>query len=562
VFTRVEAAAIAAVSCLAAAVIAAYAAGTVGLALHPFAILLVALAVAATTFTSLWRCATSDRTHAIAFVVVVAGVLAWVLSIAWPPLLPVGSGPDLTHHLLLIDYIDRTGHLVRDPSLGPFLGEMLHYTPGSHLLVVLAGRWSGSDGLHAAHAVIAVTVALKAGILFLIALRCLPAQRARTPLAVLAVLLLFVPRAYFLSSFTQDWFLGQVVSELFAVAMWWAVVAWDQQPSARAAAIVGIAGTAAFLCWPVWVGPLAMTLVAVVWFRRATPPIGKVRHLAVAFAPIATVAAAHASVHYAGVGIASTSGAVVTPSAATMGAVFIALGGTGAIVATVDGRSRTIAVLIAAIALQAAALFALARVSGAQTPYLSMKMFYLAIYPLAVAGAVCIAWALRHVRSAALSGPRIDAGLKAPRYTVTRIAVTDAIAWTLVLMVGIGVARQLAAAPRPTPVITDSLNDAGRWARMQLPHECVDYLVGDDDSAYWLHLAVLGNARSAPRSVDSDTYDPKHALIRWVLPGGLPYAIVEALDDLPKDIQANVDVLERFGRAAVVKRRGASSCES
>ena len=168
-------------------------------------------------------------------------------------------------------------------------------------------------------------------------------------------------------------------------------------------------------------------------------------------------------------------------------------------------------------------------------------MFYLAIYPLAVAGAVCVAWV--HGRSA------------------TKIAAADAIAWTLVLIVGIGVVRQLAAAPRPTPVITDSLNDTGHWTRMQLPRECVDYLVADDDTAYWLHLAVLGNARSAPRSVNNDTYNPKQALIRWVLPGGLPFAIVEAFDGLPKDIQANVDVLARFGPAAVVKRRGAASCE-
>ena len=544
-FTRVEAAAMALVLCLAAALIAAYAAGSVGLALHPFAILVVAFAVAATAFTLLWQRATGDRSHAILFLVMAGGLLAGALRLAWPHLLPVGSGPDLTHHLLLIDYLERTGHLVRDPSLGPFLGEMIDYTPGSHLLVVLTGRWSGSDGLHAAHTVIALTVALKAGILFLIALRYLPPERRRAPFAVLAVLLIFLPRAYFVGSFSQNWFLAQVVSELFAVVMWWAIVAWDQQPSAPAAAIFGIAGMAAFLSWPVWIGPLAMTLAAVMLVRRSTPPIDKIRDVAIAFAPIASIAAVHFSVHYGGAGIARTSGAVVTPSAATMGAFFIALGGTGAVVTMFDARSRTVAVLIAAIGLQSAVLFVLARMSGAHTPYLSLKMFYLAIYPLAVAGAMCVAWV----------------GRFGPRYTVTRITGADALAWMLVVIVGIGVARQLAAAPRPTPVITDSLNDAGRWARMQLPRDCVDYIVADDDTAYWLHLAVLGNARSAPRSVDNDTYDPQRAVIRWVLPGGLPFAVVEAFDDLPKDIQANVDVLARFGPAAVVKRRGAASCE-
>ena len=51
--------------------------------------------------------------------------------------------------------------------------------------------------------------------------------------------------------------------------------------------------------------------------------------------------------------------------------------------------------------------------------------------------------------------------------------------------------------------------------------------MADGYSAYWLHLAVLGNARQRPRSIENDTYEPRRAVIRWIEPGGLPYAIVE-----------------------------------
>jgi len=73
---------------------------------------------------------------------------------------------------------------------------------------------------------------------------------------------------------------------------------------------------------------------------------------------------------------------------------------------------------------------------------------------------------------------------------------------------------------------------------------------------------VLGNPRAAGRALSEDTFDPKKATVRWILPGGLPYAIAGDFDALPRDIRTNVDVLARFGPAAVVQRRGTSTCES
>jgi hypothetical protein len=72
---------------------------------------------------------------------------------------------------------------------------------------------------------------------------------------------------------------------------------------------------------------------------------------------------------------------------------------------------------------------------------------------------------------------------------------------------------------------------------------------------------VLGNPRTTARSLASETFEPQKAVVRWILPGGLRYAIASDLESLPRDIRTTVDTLARFGRAAVIKRRGESSCQ-
>jgi len=556
VFTRAEAAAASIVAFPAAAIILAYCADAIGLTLHPIPILLGSIAAASCIAVCAiarsepveprGRPSTSSGrawNDMVPFGCVVGAVLAWLLWLAWPHLLPIGGGSDLTHHLLLIDYIDRTGRLVHDPGMVPYLGEMAHYTPGAHLLAVVAGRWMRTDGLHAMYPVLAASVAIKAGVVFLIARRCV----RHVVLALVAPLLLFLPSTYSLGSFAHDSFFAQVVGELFAVTAWWAIVCWDQEPSPIAAAIAGLAGTATFLTWPVWIGPVILTFAAVAWFRGDQRRGVRARHFAVAVAPVAAVAVLHAAKHFGAAAIAGAPGFAPLPTPGITGWLFPALGVIGTAAALFDRRQRTIPILLAAIAIQAVALVVVARASAAEAPYLALKMFYLAIYPLAVAGAIAIAAMFR------------SAGVSDGARGFSR-ASPSLVAWSLVLVLILLIGRFVIATPRPTPAISDSLLEAGRWARTHVPPACVDYLVADDDSAYWLHLVVLGNPRAAPRSLASDTFEPQKALVRWILPGGLPYAIADDVSALPKDISTNVDVLARFGSAAVVKRHGESSC--
>jgi hypothetical protein len=108
-------------------------------------------------------------------------------------------------------------------------------------------------------------------------------------------------------------------------------------------------------------------------------------------------------------------------------------------------------------------------------------------------------------------------------------------------------------------VVSADLAAAGIWARAHLPVNCVDYLVGNGYTAYWLHLAVLGNRRISARTADDDTFDTQPSMARWLVPGSPRYAIAN-LRILPDEIRNDVIVLQQFGDVAVVERRVPSTC--
>jgi hypothetical protein len=536
-----EAAAASAATLLASAIVSAYLADRIGFTIAPPAILAVALAAAAATAVWLRRRAARDRSALLLFIAIVAVAFAGLLWLAWPELLPTGSGPDLVHHLALIGYIEQHWRLVHDVRLSEFLGEMVDYTPGFHLLAALVSAWIPGDALHVVYAVVSATVALKAGFVYLIARRLVPAGVPRNPFAVAAVLLLLAPRVYSIGSFTEQSYLAQVVSELFAVAMWWALVVWEQHAWSGALILFAIFGVATFLVWPVWVGPLLILLAAVVLRRTDVRLSDRITRVTLASLPIAIVAVLHAASHVGGLRMAGTGGFAITPTLQTVGWPFLVLAAAGIAAAARRRETRSVVVLVAAIALQSVALVAAAQSSRAANPYLAVKMFYLAIYPMAIAAAVLIAEVWRVAMQVAPQFKR------------------PAPAWIATALVGAAAGAPVLAAPRPRPVVTEPVLRAAEFARTLTSPNCIDYLTQDGYTAYWLHLAVFGNARASGRAMNDDTFEPKKALVRWILPGGLPYAITDNFDALPRDIRDNVDVLAQFGSAAVVKRRGSAA---
>jgi hypothetical protein len=360
-----------------------------------------------------------------------------------------------------------------------------------------------------------------------------------TPFGILAVLLLFLPRAFFVGSFARYSYIAQVVSELFAVAMWWALVAWDERPTRLEPRIVfAIAGVATFLTWPIWIGPPLVALALLAITRRDLTASGKLSALALGALPILVVAAVHTAGRAGWARIVGVGTDTPLPTWNDFTWWFIALSAAGVVAVSRVRRGRVTALLLFACAVQAAALYGIAKANGAAVPYMAIKMAYFAIYPLAVAGAFAVALAWQF-------------------FAARRRAV---LAWTLVLALAIVIGTATLRARMPKPVVSESLYLAGEWARAHVDPACVDYIVAHDNTAYWLHLSVLGNRRMSDRTADDRTFIPRDAIVRWINQGGLPYAIAD-LATIPRDVLESTDEIARFGSAVVIKRRGETNCD-
>ena len=528
----------AAVTCwLAFVVLFGYAFDLVGLGVRPSFILAASLIGLAALLAGLRRRVRLDAADLAAWAGVIAFVLFAVLRLSWPSLVPPGRGPDLTHHLLLVDYIEQQQHLVHDRSLDGSMGEMAHYTPGAHLLAVVIGAWAGVDGVRAFFPLLAICAALTAGFVFLIARR----MQMPLPYALAAVILLMLPEQYFHGAFTHDSFLAQTVSTLFAVAAWWALAAWDEERSTIGAVIISVLFVGVFLTWPIWIGPLVLVFVSLA-LTAALP------HLGVGLVPLLVVAAIHIVGRWGWLAMVRASGAVLEPGVASLGWVLPLLTLAGVFVGARVRRNRVTIVLLLLIVLQAITLFVLARAQGASTPYMAFKMVYLAIYPMAALASVAMAsperaWLTLRREPGESKGERVES--------------KGALGWIIAALLMILVARPALTAPRVVPVVDLDLLEAGKWTRANVGQTCVDYLVADAETAYWLHLAVLGNPRASERMIEIDRYEPRAAVGPWITSEGRSYAVAD-FRLLPDEVRSRVDVVAQYGSAAVIRRRDAT----
>ena len=386
-----EAVATALTSWLALVIAVAYGLDALGFTLSPAVIGPLALGAVALGWGGVIRRATREPPESsLGWLIVVILFFAWLVWLAWPALLPPGRGPDLTHHLLLVDFIERTHRLPFGLGLEGAMGEMAHYTPGLHLLAVLAGDWTGTDGFRAIYLVVSLSAALTMGFVFLIAIRVLPATPSRIPIALAGVVLAAGVRGYVADAFVHDSFLAQAVSALFAVAFWWGVTAWDDEPSLTAAAVVSCSAVGVFLTWPVWIGPPLLTFLGLVLTRDGWPWLSRVKTLVVSLAPLAIVAIVHAAGSARWAQLVRSSGAALTPSTSVLGWLLPVLAALGVPVAFRNRRARATLLMLAVIAVQALVLYVMAKSSGAETPYMALKMMYLAIYPLAVLSSLAL----------------------------------------------------------------------------------------------------------------------------------------------------------------------------
>jgi hypothetical protein len=530
------------VSAAAAVMAAGYLLDAAGLAINTLVLGVAAATAGAGAFVAFREEPGAPRGSLAFFGCLVAGAFGYFLWLASPSLLPVTNGPDVVHHLQLIHVIHRTHRLAHDPALGPYLLEMMNYTPGSHIAAAGVGWWLRVDPLRVLLPITALFVAVKVGIIYALALRLVPATPSRSILALAAPALLAVPAAYTLGSFFQFFYYAQVLSETFAMAMVVAALGWTRTGASRYLWLASGCAVGVFLSWPVWLVPAGAAVLAAI-AGRAGPVPSRIKEAAIVMAPVALLGILHASTHPAGAAIIGSSGAVTKPSAETLGVAFVALAVAGAVLAFRSAPARPIGILLAVTVLQSLALAAFDARAGSDSFYLPFKMVYLAVLPCAVFGALVLATA-----SAALSA-------RLPRLGSVAAAVP-------LILAALLAAGRLPVKRQHSP-ISESALAAGLWARASVPPGCVDYFSAHWLTGYWLHLDVLGNPRLSDR-MRAETFDFPDSVGKWILGRGLPYAIVEDVAAVPRDARVDMIPMREFGRAALVKntRPAASPPES
>src|SRR5204862_3988349 len=85
-------------------VVGAYLGDQAGVVFTPSLMLVAAAGVAAALLIGIGRSAVWEPVETTTFAAIVVITFGWLLWIARPSFFPLGSGPDLTHHLLLIHY--------------------------------------------------------------------------------------------------------------------------------------------------------------------------------------------------------------------------------------------------------------------------------------------------------------------------------------------------------------------------------------------------------------------------------------------------------------------------
>jgi hypothetical protein len=529
---------------------AGYLLDATGLAIHPAVLGAAALGAGVAGFAAFRERAAPPVASLPIFACLVAGSLGYFLWLASPSLLPVTIGPDVVHHLQLIHVIHRTHHLANDPALGPYLLEMMNYTPGSHIAAAAVAQWVRLDPVRVLFPVTALFVAVKVGIVYLLALRLLEERAGAAFYALAAPVLLMIPARYLLGSFFEFFYFAQVLSETFAVAMVVAALGWTRTGAFRYLWLAAACGIGVFLSWPVWIMPAGAAVLTTVAFARA-PIRTRILRGAIVVVPVALIGILHASTHAAGASIIGSSGAVTKPSAETLGVVFVALGLVGAILAVRPVpdfpdralASRAVAVLFAFTILQALALAAFDARAGARSFYMPLKMVYLIVLPCAVLGALALATAAATIAAKFLPVP-------APRLAGARSG--QAAAAAVPLLIAALLASGRIPVKRQRSPISESALAAGLWARDALPSGCIDYFSRHWLTGYWLHLDVLGNPRVSDR-MRAETFEFPDTVAKWIHAKGLPYAIVEDFAEVPRDARIDMIPVREFGRSAVVK---------
>ncbi|GEM_PF-2360603 len=469
----------------------------------------------------------------VAYACIVLFTTAYIIYPSLPGLIPPSHHFDAVHHIVLADYIFETLSLPHD-----FSGAVRPYFPpgypvGGAVAVALASHWFGSVPITTLHPFISLVLGLTAGLLFVIARRLLNVQHLATPLASLAILLLFTGWAYFPGAINDRYFFGQVFAQFFALLVFFYLMDYAHNPDLLSLLLILSALAVVLFSHPSPMPAAALAVAVVLIFRLTCNRVQSIGH-GILLALGMGLAVLFYVVPRWNAWVGQTGYGESAPISIESTGVFLPILGAIGFALALQGESRArvwIAFLmLAAVLAQPVTLFIMRFFVPSIGMYYFEKSVYLLIYPAALFAAVTLEYAARRVES-----------FTAPR------ALTYA-AWAICTLSIPLIFTTFP--PRPFAPLTRSELEVARWARANIDIDNLACVSPIREDAYWIRVAVFQQSPSAPASVaayniGSMTYEEWRGN-----PGEPNYALVRNLARIPND--PTVRIVYQYGESGIL----------
>jgi hypothetical protein len=416
-----------------------------------------------------------------ALLLAVIAVTTWhSLAPAWPALLPVGNSPDAVHHTALANYIFEQRQLVRDPrAVDEILIEMADYPPGFAALTALTAHASGMLPVQVIYPLAALTVI--ASVLGCALLIVAAVPRSVAPIAGAGALSAVLVPQYIFGAISGENYYPQMLAQWLLVAIGYVLTCHRQGALWSRLLLLLLALLVVYTTW-LSVALLAITLSLLFGRASWTQRLARICALVV---PVVLLALAYSwSRASTGNAVMLHEGSTIRDPLGTFGLILPLLATLGLFTAWYEPRRRPALWLIVAAAMQIAGLWLLWQ-RGEIAGYIYYKSYYL----LALLLGVPVGWLL---------ADGIELVLR--RWSQTRRPW--AVAQPVVLAAAIGAAFLLpvpsATAQAVAHPLSPALLEAARWIRDHGGADDVRYALRTPGlPAYWLHVGVLGQPRTA-----------------------------------------------------------------
>jgi hypothetical protein len=488
-----------------------------------------------------------------AFGLVTLGFLVYALWLGRPGLLPVGTTVDAVHQYGLADYITQSGHLpIHATAQRANLQDGLAYPPAFVTIVALLAQISGLDPVYLLYPVAAFCAALATGATFAVVSFMLRGRAWRLLLAGLTAGFTLIPYGYTFGSFTSQNYFAQVCGQAFLMLALFFLVDWQRNRGSAALGLFGLTVAALVICYPTFaLIPLAaFGAVALVWPGQSWR--GRLTYLAGVLIPSGLLAILFLKDRLAtGLGTVGNEGEVLLPDLGRYSWPVVGLAAFGLGVTLWKGQAgpRLVALYAGLLALEGLGLWLLKVVFNQGSHYAIYKLFYPAVYLLALLALLGLDWVL----SEETSPLRLRRGLGGEAAPL-RLGLILALVGIDLFGIFLGVTWWVHPTPeRSFAVITEDNLKVARWmkANLKIDEYSVGYNVPPGTPAYWLQVGLF----KQPQGVRTDDLLNRLPLTfeSWFYtPDSNRYLFTDNLAKI--NLDERVQVLYQSGSVAVLTR--------